>query len=57
MISDGLKLNDIRNREIAIGGGFQLSARETKPFTITLDIADARFANTDNGMTLLSFSL
>ncbi|MBI2604457.1 MAG: hypothetical protein HYW49_00090 [Deltaproteobacteria bacterium] len=57
LISDRVRLNDIRNREIAIGGGVQLSAKQKNPFALTLDIAHARFFNDDNGMTLLSISV
>lgn len=57
LISDGVRLNQINNREIAVGGGVQLSAKQKNQLALTLDIAHARFFNADNAMTLLSFSV
>lgn len=43
LISDQVRLNQINNREIAVGGGVQLSAKQKNPLALTLDIAHARF--------------
>jgi hypothetical protein len=57
LIADQFSLLGLSNRELAVGGGVELSARAKKPFAITLDIAHAQFSNVDNGMKLLSFTL
>lgn len=57
LISDRFNLQDINNREIAIGGGYELSKFNSKPLSATLDIAHTRFYNTENGMTLISYTL
>lgn len=56
MISEKLQISNLSNREIAIGGGIELSASETKPFSLTLDIAQAQYSNDSNGMKLLSIT-
>lgn len=59
MITDQFRLTAFGNREIALGAGLELSPRETKPFAITLDVAQAQFSTVDasNAMKLLSFTL
>jgi hypothetical protein len=54
-IADRLRLSN-GGSEFAMGGGIELSARETKPYSLTLDIAHAQFALSDGSalMHLLS---
>jgi hypothetical protein len=54
LISDKLSVQNINNREVAIGGGYELSKKDQKPWSVTLDMAHTRFFNEINGMTLLS---
>ena len=47
-----------QNREIAIGGGYQLSSPgEHKPFTLTMDLSQAQFSNIDHALNLRSYSI
>lgn len=55
MIAEKFTLNP-KNNELAIGGGYELSPRESKPFALTLDIARVNYANPQNSLSLLSFT-
>jgi hypothetical protein len=59
-ISDSLSTMSLSNREIAGGGGYQLTSPEARrDVTLTLDVAEARFHSDleGNSMRLISYSL
>ncbi|MGE4234242.1 MAG: hypothetical protein AB7F43_13010 [Bacteriovoracia bacterium] len=44
-------------REIAMGGSYSLSPTETKPFSVTLDVANAKYSTDENALELTSITL
>lgn len=57
MISDQFSITTLGNRELAVGGGFELSPRENKPWAVTLDIAHAAFSKVEKGVEINNMSL
>jgi hypothetical protein len=58
MMAEGTRLQSLSNREVALGGGYQLDARfANAPMTLTLDVAQAKFTSEVQGNTLRLMSV
>ncbi len=65
LIADQLSISNTSNSEIAFGCGVQLTPKNPKPVSLTLDISKAHFSNkgyavpstTGNEMSLMSYTL